>query len=414
MLVSELSRKELLKRTSETIFSTALDDSASRISLANMKYGLSKIHLLQETLGYEPNASFIAAPDCTITRNLQRWRNGFGYGGKLSWNDESSSKNIDLIPLDPMPNACGMLVGGLQELPEPKEIIKRINVLNKSSGNIAIDGIPITWNYASGNHFINVFDIVPNPNLEDVFDLPPHSFITHSSPTELKSDKYGPQLGLYYHKSDTLQEIAKTLETPFGPIRYLTGKDARDYYDFFNYANKLGSKRRVLAAKYLFNENFTTITNQFHQGLVGMNEIILGCHDFSNNASSLFPLTLRADLPCYLIRGIPNFTLEALQSLNFYKKAKKHHIIERMKRANILPHGGGYSFPHIVGLKTVHEIDNKRYFEVELDTGIGSQVFEAPRELMFTYRGRQVLIKTIELGLGEIVAKMVPRFVIKV
>ena len=87
---------------------------------------------------------------------------------KLSWNDESSNRDIDIIPLDPMPNACGMLVGGLHELPNPQEIIKRVNALNKSSGNIAIDGIPITWNYASGNHFINVFDIIPNPQTTEI------------------------------------------------------------------------------------------------------------------------------------------------------------------------------------------------------------------------------------------------------
>ncbi|MHA2425456.1 MAG: hypothetical protein ACXAEF_11760 [Candidatus Thorarchaeota archaeon] len=41
-------------------------------------------------------------------------------------------------------------------------------------------------------------------------------------------------------------------------------------------------------------------------------------------------------------------------------------------------------------------------------------VFTTPRELQFTYRGRQVLAKTLELGLGHVVANLMPRIVLKV
>jgi hypothetical protein len=39
-----LSREEILTRASKHIFSTGLDDSAHRLCLENMKYGLAKIH----------------------------------------------------------------------------------------------------------------------------------------------------------------------------------------------------------------------------------------------------------------------------------------------------------------------------------------------------------------------------------
>ena len=41
-------------------------------------------------------------------------------------------------------------------------------------------------------------------------------------------------------------------------------------------------------------------------------------------------------------------------------------------------------------------------------------MFETPRELQFSYRGRNVLVQTLDLGLAEIVAKMVPIYALKI
>jgi hypothetical protein len=41
-------------------------------------------------------------------------------------------------------------------------------------------------------------------------------------------------------------------------------------------------------------------------------------------------------------------------------------------------------------------------------------VFTTPRELQFSYRGRQVLARTLELKLGTIAANLMPRIVLKV
>ncbi|GAI64685.1 unnamed protein product, partial [marine sediment metagenome] len=67
---------------------------------ANSIYGIAGIHYVQNLLGMEPNATFIFTPDMTITRNVGRWRSGFGYGGKISWGDG----NNDLIILNTKPN----------------------------------------------------------------------------------------------------------------------------------------------------------------------------------------------------------------------------------------------------------------------------------------------------------------------
>jgi len=83
--VSELTKSELLERANEFIFSTGLNDGASKLCKANMKYGLSQMHLIQEKYGFEPKATFISSPDETVSRNEFRWNSGLGYGGRLNW-----------------------------------------------------------------------------------------------------------------------------------------------------------------------------------------------------------------------------------------------------------------------------------------------------------------------------------------
>jgi hypothetical protein len=60
--------EDLLKRVEQHIFSTGLEDSGCRLGLANMKYGLAKIHWVQQEIGLDSDAIFISAPDMTITR----------------------------------------------------------------------------------------------------------------------------------------------------------------------------------------------------------------------------------------------------------------------------------------------------------------------------------------------------------
>jgi hypothetical protein len=403
------SRANLLARAKRFIFSTAIEDSASKLCRLNFRYGLAKMHLAQAHLGLEPTTTFIAAPDCTITRNLDRWRSGIGYGGKITW----GNGNERLIFIDTMPNACGMLVGSLNEIPDPIELIQRIHELNNSSGEVEIEGVPIQWNFGSGNHFINVFEVFPNPSVSGSSELPRYTFITHSSPTELKADDNPKNLGLYYSESEALQHLAETLETPFGDIHYLIGSSAKRYFDFYKWADSIGAKRRNLAAKMIF-ENFEVITDTTHQGMIHLNEVVLGAHVFPNE-ENLFPLTLRADLPCYLLKGISNFSDESIETLNFADRMNQYGLENRLHNANILPHGGGYTFPSIVAIPEIFEtVEKRRYFSVDLGTGIGRQMFETPRDLQFAYRGRTVLVQTIDLGLAEIVARMVPVYALKI
>ncbi|MFX1289287.1 MAG: hypothetical protein ACFFFY_12095, partial [Promethearchaeota archaeon] len=137
--VSELSKLELLKRANNYIFSTGLNDGASKLCKANMKYGLAQFHLIQEKYGFEPKATFISSPDETISRNNFRWNSGLGYGGRLNW----GSGDDKFVFLNVKPNCCGILVGGLEELPDAYEIIKKID--NVKSTELYSGDILLNW-----------------------------------------------------------------------------------------------------------------------------------------------------------------------------------------------------------------------------------------------------------------------------
>jgi len=408
-VLKSFSREEILTRASKHIFSTGIDDSAHRLCLENMKYGLAKIHYIQNKLGLEPNATFVGAPDATITRNVRRWSYGFGYGGKLSWGDGSEK----LVILDTMPNACGMFVGGISHLPDTKDLLRRINHL--LSENEVIDGIDIEWDFAVSNHFIDIYEVRPSTSNQDLHHN--YAFIIHGSTPELKGDNNTKfKFGLYEHKSSVLRDSIEIFDTPFGDIRILTEEAAQKYLEFYEFAASLSMKKRKLAADYLF-EDYGEICNPIHQGLLNMNEIALGCHIIDNNSDNIiYPMALRADLPAYLLEGTSNLHDEVIEYLGFEKRAGTFGVRDRLTNANILPHGGGYDFPHLLRVNRVlEESNNQRYFVTDMGTGHESEmVFTTPRELQFSYRGRQVLARTLELGLGTVVANLMPRIVLKV
>jgi hypothetical protein len=396
-----MDKEARLRRAEEHIFSTALPDSGSRLGLANMRYGLAKIHYVQEQLGLPPNATFVAAPDCTVTRNKSRWRSGFGYGGILTWGEGEQ----DVMFLDTKPNACGMIVGGLDYLPNMRELLERVHALSHEV--VELDGLPIKWDFGNSNHFIDLFRVEPLAGEK----LPPYAFMMHFAGDELRSEtSHGP--GLYWDSSALLRERMQLFDTPFGAMRVLTGDDARGYFDFYQRAEVFVQHRRLYAADRLF-DSYDLINNDTHQGLRHPNQMLLGCYSFTE-PDRLYSIGLRPDLPAYLVRGKPSLSPATVENLGFEKRAQRHGVYERLTSANVLPHGGGYVFPGILDVADTYEIDGERYFEVDLDTGRGRQVLSGVRDLPYEYRGRKVVLRSLELGLAELVARLLPVYVLKV
>lgn len=399
-----MDRETLLHQALEHIFSTGLEDSGARLGLANMKYGLAKIHLVQEALGMRPDATFIAAPDLSVTRNSDRWQSGFGYGGRVTWGDGERA----LIILDLKPNCCGMLVGGLDRLPDRNVILERTQGLR--SMEFFIDGVPFEWDFGKSNHFITLFRT--KRLIEDDFDLLPYAFVIHGSGSELRGETAWGH-GLYWDRSEALRREADVVETPFGPLRILTDQAARDYYDFFQWVDAFSKQRRLLIARRLFDDT-TVYSNETHQGLVNMNEIALGVYAERGEGEAIFPLTLRAHLPAYLIRSHPGLSEDIIGRLGWAERAQRLGVYGRLAASSLVPHGGGYTFPHIEDVVSVIEMNQERYFELSFVTGKGRQIVSNVRDLPYAYRGMEVVERTVESGLGELVAQLDPILGLKV
>ncbi|MFX1325062.1 MAG: hypothetical protein ACFE8N_08895 [Promethearchaeota archaeon] len=371
-----------------------------------MKYGLAQMHLIQEKYGFEPKATFITSPDETISRNKFRWNSGLGYGGRLNWGNGKEK----IIFLNAKPNCCGILVGGIEELPDPYNLIKKIDKI-KSSEHYYKD-ILINWDFGISNHFINCFE---TKNLSDVY-LPPYIFLIHGSAPEFRDERHG--IGLYIDRSQILREIAIAEETKFGKQYILMDSDAESYLKFHDKALDFSNSKREVVANELFDYGYETICNQPHQFLMDSNNMYLGsnCTDIncSKINSDIFPTTLRADIAAYLFRGKKNFSITTLRNEGFLKRAEDLGVLDLLSNVCILPHGGGYSLPDIKDVLDILEYKHQRYFVTSLKANISRlKIVRNVGELQFEYRGRDIVLKSIQLDLGDIIARLTPLFSLK-
>jgi len=408
--LSQMDKVELLKRAEDFIFSTGLNDGASKLCRSNMKYGLAQFQLIQEKYGFKPKATFISSPDETISRNNFRWNSGLGYGGRLNW----GNGNDRLVFLNVKPNCCGILYGGLYELPDPYDLIKKIDEIKSTELYITMGKtkILIDWDYDISNHFINCFK---TKNLTDI-DFPPYTFFIHGSAPEFRDDKYG--IGLYIDHSKTLRECAIEEETIFGKQYILIDSNADDYLDFNEKSLRFSNLKRELIANHLFGNDFQIICNQPHQFLKDYNNMYLGsnCTDINCKliTSNIFPTALRADMACYLFIGRKNLSEITLKNNNFMERAERLEMLDLLRNVNILAHGGGYSLPDISNVRKVLEYKDQRYFVCDLVKNKNKlKIVKNVKELQFEYRGRDVILKILQLDLGDVIARLNPVFSLK-
>lgn len=399
--------KEKLQRAKEHVFMASVGDSGARLCEANLPYGLAKIHWAQEKLGLPQDASFVGSPDCTVTRNTRRWQQGFGYGGVYQWSG-------DFAVLDIKTNACGMMVGELPSLPDHEDVRKQLHLLDKDG--LSLDGIDIQNDLTESNHFVDVLEVADDPTLESPISSGKHFFIMHSSGHENRGPtSLGP--GLYYDESQDLLKMARRFETPWGDLRILEGQRAQEWYQFYQRAEDFVFRRRELLGKHLFGDFQVTI-NATHQGLVrGVNQANVGCYhyDLADDEAPLFPLTLSAQLPCYLVRGNRNLSEEAMTLLGWDRRLDLHKLRERIANTNFLPHGGGYRYEQFSEVaRVIEDGPDKRRFELVSTAPGGTNEFvETPRGLPYSYRGMEVKERMTELGLGDPVVKLDLQYVLK-
>ncbi len=386
---------DALERAREHCFMAGVGDVGEQLCAANMPYGIAKIHVAQRTLGLPEDATFVGAPDATVTRNVRRWSQGFGYGGRIRWTG-------DFAVLDIKSNGCGMLVGTLPKVPDERDVMEAAARVVREG--LQVEGIDIDYDLDEGNHFLDVCETESG----DAY------FVMHSSGHEHRgSSPFG--CGMYYDQDPELAARARVIDTPWGTLSILTGDDAQWFYTSYAKIQSWNHQRREALASALFGE-WDVVINATHQGLTAINEAHLGCYVFDDddlNEGTLFPLTISADLPVYLVKPRANLREDVAERVGFMERARRHGVEHRVLGANLLPHGGGYLYPQFERVEgVVEEGPDSRRFTLRETEG-GTKIIDHPREEPYAYRGREILDCMAKLELGEPVLKTHVRYVLK-
>ena len=409
MKIADMDDKSLLDFAKERIFSLAFRDLTSVLTYENMSYGLGKmIYALDESDVYT-----VFGPDATITRNIGRWMSGFGYGGLISWPD----KGVFFPEI--RPNACGMAIAKLDELPSKRDLIDSVSAVEHS--NPIMDGTEIKSDFGKGNHFFEFYKPLGiSPDITDTMPEDCSYAILHGSAPERKMDMYG------------AMDDREWVKTPLGDISLLEGSNGSEYYRKWKAINEFSKKRREFLLKEVLGE-CEIISNLTHQGIFGKSEVRLGCHDTMDNSyppgEALFPVALRWDIPLYIFRGKQNLSEEVIGRLDFGKRAEDIGLTDELKKVNILPHGGGYKIDLNYSKIEIIRSDLGNTFvlsdpesisrieQSDEGTGVhkfGEMIIMNPRELPYDYRGMGVVEKILEYDLADPVAKLQPLMTLKV
>lgn len=388
-----MDQDALLHLAGQSIWSgLAVDDSATSLALANLRHGLAKMLATQHQLGFPLDATFICSPDFTTPRNQVKWQWGLAIGGKVQWGDGSQP----LVFLDPQVNTSTALVATVDHRPELRVMLERIDRLRGKQ--VVIQGLDMEWDLGRDNHFLNVYQVASSSGLNLISEF---VVIVHGGEAEVrKPNALG--WGLDYRESPPLREHMLVVDTPFGPTRVLTGQAAWDHYaGYLRYQNYSKEKRRVIAEEIF--PGCQVISNEHHHGFDGINTALIGAYGFDPGLDTVYPITLRSDLPTYLARGTANVRHDHLPD------AVPATLGNRIANANVLPHGGGYTYPELASLEEIVPGATERYFVLRTTSG-GRRVTADLTSIPFEYRGEPVMEMVRTWGLGEIVASLQPLY----
>lgn len=409
--ISPLKKEETLERARSKIFYEGIipDDASAGIAVKNMEYGLASMLMIQEELGYDQDAMAIFSLDACIPRDQQRFDAGFGYGCGLFWGDGSN----DFVILDVKPDGCGMLVVGLDYFPEYNDIAEKIRQMSENPPTL--DGKICHIDFGVGNHFIDVGEVVGDRGI----GVPQYVVIFHGatrlfgqSEEDRKKDFH---FNTYFYKpgfrwADKIVQF----KTPFSTLHLLLGQDAKEYYKHYTSMVDWTHKKRELIANLLL-KNSKIISHVDHQGLPNPNTMLLGVHypNGDSNPKGLYPLALYIDRPFYLYRSTNEYPERVLRML----ENEGNRDVEAVKHRVMVPHGGGTTMPDIervLGIEDSYE--ETRYFTLQMRNGEIRKVnYFGPGEdqIPFTYRKDGIAEKLEETGLGELMVKILPIYMVE-
>ncbi len=390
-----LKRKELnekIRNAEKYIFSLGINDSAEKIGRINATLYLAKMHYIQEKLGYKPRAMIIGGPDFTFQTAPHKFYASVPEGCKIIWGDGA----YDLIFNDMESDFCGMLVGAVRNDLGLERLLDTLYRMKEK--NIEIDGKKILLrNFSSGSHFLNLYEV----ENQEVLGLPEMVAVLHTSSDEMRD------LLLNFTR-----ERSEEIQTPLGKSYVLQGDDAREYARRCKYASDFSKRKRKLLFEEIFGSN-EILTNQNHYELTGLNEAVIGCNNVTKEGE-VFVLTLADGLSAYLVKGKMNISPKKIREIMSGPREIEEWVYDNLRKANILPHGGGHKLNKIDSVAKVILYPSGKVIVTKSDSEPNTTAYVNMKEISRGYRSEPILDRVRSLKLGDPYATLRSIYGIKV
>jgi len=376
-----LKREEFdgrMRNAEKYLFSLGLNDPAEEVGRVNAILYLAKMHYIQEKLGYKPHAMFIGTPDFTFQTSPRKFHESVPEGGKVIWGDGA----YDFVPGEMEFDFCGMLVGAVKNDPNLEEILDILYEMKEK--NLEIDGRRVELrNFSPGSHFLNLYGVENH----EVLGLPKVVAVLHTSSNEMRDSLI-----------NLVHERAEEMQTPFGRSYILQGSDAREYEKRCRHASDFSKGKRKL----LFEEIFEgeVIANHNHYELIGLNEAIIGCNLISEEGE-VFVITLSDSLSAYLVKGKMNLSPKKIEEVVSSSRAIEGWAYEQLRKANVIPHGGGHKLNEIDGVAKVILYPDRKVIIPKCKSKNGTSAYVDMKEISRGYRSDDILDRVRSLKLGN-------------
>lgn len=342
----------------------SLNDPTSIIAKEHGLMGLTRILICLNELGIKDGDCVITAlPDHTYTRNKTRWSAGFAYGTIIS----IKSPNTPFIPLDVLPNCCGVIVAEIDDISNDINDLKaKINKLIESYNEIDAS------DFKRGNHFIGIYKANNR-----------YYILLHCSFIYAKEIRNS----YSHHKCDV-----NTTNILGQSFKFVYGDSAIKYYKEFVEENSLSIRYRELIIKDLF-PSAQILFNQTHQGFYDINNILLGAYASSKPFVCPVMLTPEHDL--------------SMIKVEKHIKVFEHNIY-------CSPHGGGYAIQGVTDIKNNNDFPhNSSSFLLEYSNG-ALMLTDNLIDLPFYYRSNTDICWCEKYEMGQIINKLQPIYNFKI
>lgn len=401
-----MDKDALLDLARKRVFGLPYSNFSIDLAKETVIIGLARLLALQEHLGYEPDSVMFCLPGFGPTKGTDRLQRGYSLGLILRYNYLAINAGKEpLIILDPKLNCCGVLVATFSgEFPSQMGLKDKLKDLMK--GDLQLEGVKISIDkYLAGNHFINTYQ----RRLITTTDRRENSsrgqwIVIHGSGEVRKDSSLG--MGVYIDESQQLQKIAKSFNTPIGPINYLLGDEAMNFLAQYRKAELFSARAREFLAENIVSSDVGVICNPSHLTLNRPGGYFLGLYPAVQD--EIYPFLIGEKEGVALVRAKKGLQLEDIKKLGWLERLIEMGILELANSINVVSHGGGKIYEeqeyrlvaaHFDGIKTIYAILNgETNFNITHLKNLGR----------ISYQGEETLNELKELRLIEETERLLP------